>query len=77
MQRTLRLTLLDVIVAGGSVTLGACSPACGVGLFWFCVRVARYRKAAEQGHANAQCDLALMYEFGNGMKRDYPLAVKW
>jgi TPR repeat protein len=33
--------------------------------------------AAEQGHAEAQYELGLIYEFGHGVKKDIPQAVKW
>jgi len=36
-----------------------------------------YRKAAEQGHANAQNNLGLMYRKGQGVTQDYAEAVKW
>jgi TPR repeat protein len=36
-----------------------------------------YRKAAEQGNARAQFNLALMYEDGNGIPKDYNEAIKW
>ena len=36
-----------------------------------------YRKAAEQGNANAQCNLGYMYENGYGVTKDYAEAVKW
>jgi len=36
-----------------------------------------YRKAAEQGHANAQNNLGYMYECGFGVDRSYSTAVGW
>ena len=36
-----------------------------------------YRKAAEQGNANAQTGLASMYIYGEGVARDYAAAVSW
>lgn len=36
-----------------------------------------YRIAAEQGHATAQHNLALMYENGEGVPQDYSEAAKW
>jgi TPR repeat protein len=38
-----------------------------------------YRKAAEQGHAAAQCSLGLMYVYGygQGVVKDESEAVKW
>jgi hypothetical protein len=36
-----------------------------------------YRKAAEQGHADAQHNLGLMYMEGRGVKQDDAEAVKW
>ncbi|POR97032.1 tetratricopeptide repeat protein, partial [Haemophilus influenzae] len=36
-----------------------------------------YRKAAEQGHADAQLNLGYMYEKGRGVKQDDFEAVKW
>ena len=35
------------------------------------------KKLAEQGDANAQCGLGLMYLQGNGVSQDYAEAVKW
>ena len=36
-----------------------------------------YRKAAEQGEANAQSNLGVMYYNGHGVRQDYAEAVKW
>lgn len=36
-----------------------------------------YRKAAEQGYADAQCNLADMYRYGRGVPEDDEEAVKW
>ncbi len=37
-----------------------------------------YRKAAEQGHADAQCNLGWMYDSGQGvMEQSYEKAVEW
>lgn len=36
-----------------------------------------YRKAAEQGHAQAQVNLGTLYSKGLGVRRDYTEAVKW
>ena len=36
-----------------------------------------YRLAAEQGHAQAQCDLGEMYYEGEGVPHDYAEAIKW
>ena len=36
-----------------------------------------FRIAAEQGHAKAQHNLALMYENGQGMSQNYAEAAKW
>ena len=35
------------------------------------------RPLAEQGHAIAQYNLGVMYEFGHGVAQDYAEAVKW
>lgn len=36
-----------------------------------------YRKAAEEGHATAQCALGNRYSFGEGVPQDYAQAVHW
>ena len=36
-----------------------------------------YRKSADQGYANAQCNLGYMYEVGRGVSQSYSEAVKW
>ena len=36
-----------------------------------------YRKAANQGLADAQCNLAFMYYNGQGVSQDYERAVGW
>ena len=36
-----------------------------------------YRKAAEQGHAEAQNNLGVMYNRGEGVPQDYTEAVTW
>ena len=35
------------------------------------------RKAAEQGHAQAQFNLGVCYALGNGVPQSYTEAVKW
>jgi len=39
--------------------------------------VAWYRKAANQGHAGAQCNLAFCLSAGRGVEKDPALAVEW
>jgi TPR repeat protein len=41
-----------------------------VAVFWF-------QKAAEQGHADAQCNLGVMYENAKGVERNLTQAVDW
>ena len=36
-----------------------------------------YRRAAEQGHAQAQNNLGVMYEQGQGVRQDSALAQEW
>jgi TPR repeat protein len=36
-----------------------------------------YRKAAEQGYAQAQCNLGVMYANGLGVEKDAVQAVHW
>ena len=36
-----------------------------------------YKKAASQGFASGQCNLARMYENGIGIPKNYEQAVKW
>ena len=36
-----------------------------------------FRSLAENGHANAQLQLGMMYEMGLGVKKDYSKAEKW
>jgi len=36
-----------------------------------------YRKAAEQGNANAQLNMGLCYETGRGVQQDYAKAAEW
>lgn len=40
-------------------------------------RAIKYRKAAEQGDAEAQCILGDYYYYGRGVNKDYAEAVKW
>ena len=37
----------------------------------------RYRKAAEQGHSRAQCNLGVCYDNGWGVEQDHAEAVRW
>ena len=39
--------------------------------------LAWYRKAADQGNANAQFNLGCMYEEGQGVAQDYKKALTW
>ena len=36
-----------------------------------------YEKAAKQGYANAQFNLGVMYEHGNGVEQSDSLAMRW
>jgi len=36
-----------------------------------------FRKSAQQGYANAQFNLGIMYHHGCGVKQDYPEALCW
>jgi len=36
-----------------------------------------FQKSADSGNAQSQCYLGIMYEQGQGVKQDYPLAIKW
>ena len=36
-----------------------------------------YRKEAEQSHANAQCNLGAIYDYGWGVDKDYSTAMEW
>ena len=36
-----------------------------------------WKPLAEQGHANAQFDLGVIYDNGDGVPQDYAEAVKW
>ncbi|MDD6180996.1 MAG: hypothetical protein PUB01_02840 [Desulfovibrionaceae bacterium] len=36
-----------------------------------------YRKAAEQGDAQAQCNLGVMYDKGDGVRQDKSAAKEW
>jgi len=40
-------------------------------------QVSRYKKAAEQGDAIAQCNMGLAYENGNGVPKDSTTAAFW
>ncbi len=53
---------------------GACDPASGESSSG---KVRRYRKAAEQGDADAQFILGVSYESGDGVAQDKAEAVKW
>ena len=41
-----------------------------------CIRD-RYENAAEQGHANAQNSLGIMYQLGQGVDVNYKKAIEW
>ncbi|MHB9146875.1 MAG: ankyrin repeat domain-containing protein [Candidatus Amoebophilus sp.] len=36
-----------------------------------------YQKAADQGHARAQCNLGMLYHQGHGIAKDYIKALEW
>lgn len=40
-------------------------------------RALLYKKGAEHGYANAQCNLGVLYRDGNGVLQDYTEAAKW
>ena len=39
--------------------------------------IKRLHKSAEQGDPRAQFNLGVMYRIGQGVKQNYPEAVKW
>ena len=41
------------------------------------IQLEMYRKAAEQGDAEAQCNLGELYANGTGVPQDYAQAVAW
>ena len=43
----------------------------------YAAAVSWYRKAAEQGDADAQYNLGVMYDAGQGVPQDYAAAVSW
>ena len=43
----------------------------------FATALREWTPLAEQGNASAQYNLALMYDFGEGVLQDYKTAVKW
>ena len=45
--------------------------------FGYTELIEKWRQQAEQGDAEAQCNLGLMYDFGNGVPEDDTEAVKW
>ena len=60
-----------------STTLGSCTPTGRVYLKDDAEAVKWYRLAAEQGLANAQHNLGVMYDNGRGVPQDDAEAVKW
>lgn len=36
-----------------------------------------WQKAAERGHVNAQCNLGIIYDLGDGVSQDYGAAIEW
>jgi len=36
-----------------------------------------FRRAADQGHRDAQYNLGVLYSAGKGVPKDYPLCLKW
>jgi uncharacterized protein len=43
----------------------------------YAVAVSWYRKAAEQGDADAQVNLGVLYGMGQGVPQDYVIAHMW
>ena len=43
----------------------------------YAAAVSWYRKAADQGNADAQYNLGVMYDQGQGVPQDYAAAVSW
>lgn len=43
----------------------------------YAAATAWYRKAAEQGYASAQYNLAILYHKGLGVVQDYAAAIEW
>ena len=83
MRRILAVILAVVMV----LSLAACGQkekaekycsSCGEGVSKDLSEAVRwYRKAAEQGIAQAQYNLGVCYEFGKGVSKDQAEAVRW
>jgi TPR repeat protein len=69
----LLLALLAPLYAGADFNKGMAAYAAGD----FATAAKEFNKAAEQGDADAQLLLGIMYNNGEGVLQDYKEAVKW
>ena len=80
-MKTLRTICLTLTLLLGSVLAG-CGPDFNKGVAAyesgdFATALGEFRPLAEQGVANAQYNLGVMYDGGEGVPQDYKSAVKW
>ena len=43
----------------------------------YATALTKWRRAAQQGDAQAQSNLGVMYQYGQGVEQDYKEAVRW
>ena len=77
-MRLLKLLLVLFVCAAGAAVAGPFED--GVAAYDkgdYATAIRLFRPIAEQGHANAQFNLAQMYRNGQGVTQDYAAAVLW
>ena len=68
-------TRIGIFICTLCVALGGCANSLNTKAYK--EDAVEYRKAADQGDAEAQCDLGVCYEVGSGVPKDEVEAVKW
>jgi TPR repeat protein len=79
-SQKITIGLVAVALFVGSLTAYAVDFSEGVNAYQrgdYATALRIYRQLADQGDANAQCGLGLMYGFGKGVTQDYAAALKW
>ncbi len=76
-MKRIALAAVVLVTLVGPARAGFDEGAVAYGLGDYATAIKEFRPLAEQGHAEAQFNLGLMYEIGVGVPQDFAEAAKW
>ncbi len=76
-MKRIAIAAVLLVTLVGPARAGFDEGAAAYGLGDYAMAIKEFRPLAEQGHAEAQFNLGLMYEIGVGVPQDFAEAAKW